>query len=148
MSGSSGSDRSVADRQPSGRFELVPIRRLRPHEEVDPEKLQEVEREIRQAGEVREPVLVADSTYVILNGHHRVEALRRLGVLRVPAWVVDYGHPSVVVDPYPGSSFPEPPTKEDILRRAREGRLYPPKTSRHRLTFSLPERITRLDELR
>ncbi len=136
----------VPSRSPAT-FALVPIGDLRAHEETEEAKVEEVLEEIQRAGAVREPILVSRDTLVILNGHHRVEALRRLGMLRVPAWVVDYRDPRIHVDRYPGSAMERAPSKEEIVRRARSGSLFPPKTSHHRVEFSLPPRSTPLAEL-
>jgi hypothetical protein len=125
-------------------FALVPLDRLRPHErhaEADLERL--VER-IRSKGEFDTPIWVARGSLVILNGHHRVEALRRLGAVRVPAYLIDYHAPIVRLDRW----SPGPPiSKKEVEERAREGRLFPPKTTRHRLLVDLPARTTRLSDL-
>lgn len=129
------------------RFELLPISQLLPHEECDPHTLDEVEKDIRRHGAVLEPVLVAEGSLVVLNGHHRLEVLRRLGARKVPAWVVDYEDASITVDLWPGSGISEPISKKEILTRARRGHLYPPKTSHHSLGKPLPKRKTPLSQL-
>lgn len=125
-------------------FLLLPIDQLKAHEEVDPHKVERIAREIRSSGLVEEPVWVARGEGVILNGHHRVAALASLGARRVPAWVLNYSDPAVHLDRW----GPGPPiSKEEVLRRARQGPLFPPKTSRHSLAVELPRRPTPLSEL-
>ncbi len=81
---------------------------------------------------------------MILNGHHRVEAMRRLGLRRIPAWLLDYDGDGVEL----GRWGPGPPiAKAEVLRRARRGQPFPPKTTRHRLREPLPLRSVGLDEL-
>jgi len=81
---------------------------------------------------------------VILNGHHRVEALRRMGLKRIPAWVFDYDGDHVDLDRWK----PGPPIdKAEVLHRADVGRPFPPKTTRHRLRVELPRRTVPLEEL-
>lgn len=129
---------------PRVEFAIVPLADLREHEEIEPDRAAEVRRDIEARGVVDEPVLVARGSLVVLNGHHRFAALRALGAARVPVFLVDYQNGSVLLDRW----SPGPPiSKEDVLRTAREGRLYPPKTTRHRLTFALPSRPTPLREL-
>ena len=90
------------------------------------------------------PIWVARGTDVILNGHHRTAALRALGALRVPAWVIDYESDLVRIDRW----TPGPPiSKAEVVRRAREGALFPPQTTRHTLARDLPWRSTPLAEL-
>ena len=126
------------------RFELVPIERLHIHEEVVASDLAHLVVTLRGSRILREPVLVSSDTYVILNGHHRVAALRTLGANTVPAWVVDYDDPEIRLGRWDdGPTL----TKAEVIERARSGRPYPPKTTRHRVLLDLPERPTSLTEL-
>jgi L-serine kinase (ADP) len=110
-------------------FVLVPIGELRAHEEVEPDKVRRLIRSLTAEGVFVEPVLVARGSNVILNGHHRVAALRALGATRVPAWRVDYASDAVSLDRWdPGPAI----SKDEVVRRAAEGRLFPPRTTRHR----------------
>ncbi len=125
-------------------FRLVPISELKDHEEVDPNKVDELLDSIRRTQSVADPVWVALGTGVILNGHHRVAALRKLGALRVPAWVIDYHSSSVRLDRW---SDGPPIPKAEVERRALRGELFSPKTTRHRVEPSLPTRRTPLAAL-
>ncbi len=133
------------------RFELLPLAALRAHEAVDPENLLQVLGKIRRQHLVDEPILVAEAAgglFVVLNGHHRFAALRELGVQRAPAWVVDYEGEAVILERWPGARVQTPPTKAEVVERALSGDLFPPKTTRHRLTSPLPTRVTHLADLR
>jgi len=125
-------------------FRLVAISELKDHEEVDPKRVDELVESIRHTQSVADPVWVAFGTGVILNGHHRVAALRRLGAQRVPAWVFDYHSASVRLDRW---SDGPPIPKEEVERRALQGDLFSPKTTRHRVEPSLPTRRTPLATL-
>ncbi len=126
-------------------FALVPIERLRGHEEFDPTKVDHLVDELLRTGEFTEPIWVARGTFVILNGHHRVEALRRLGARRAAAWIFDYQGDAVEL----GRWRPGPPIrKEEVVERATRGELFPPKTTRHRIRIELPDRRVPLAELR
>ena len=130
--------------RPGAEFRLVPIDRLRGHEEIDEEAVEELVRVLRSDGVFAEPIWVARGSYAVLNGHHRVEALKRLGARRVPAWVVDYESDLVSLEPWrPGTRV----EKSEVVRRARAGDLYPPKTTRHRILAELPSRPVPLAEL-
>ncbi|MCI4319225.1 MAG: ParB N-terminal domain-containing protein [Thermoplasmata archaeon] len=126
------------------RFALLRPERLRIHEEIVPERVEALVQEIRGSGRVEQPILVARGSGVVLDGHHRFEALRRLGVSKVPAWVVDYEDTLVQLDRW--DSGPAL-SKSDVVERARAGRPFPPKTSRHRILIALPARPVRLEEL-
>jgi L-serine kinase (ADP) len=125
-------------------FALVPLERLRCHERVQLDKVRELVAEMTRTSTQADPILVARDSWVILNGHHRAEALRRLGAKRVAAWLVDYDSDAVKVDRW----RPGPPiSKGEVVKRADEGRPFPPKTTRHRLAIELPLREVPLAEL-
>lgn len=109
-------------------FRLLPVASLHPHEQVDEEDVAHLTEEIRARGLVREPIWVSEPEGVILNGHHRYAALRRLGVRWIPAWVVDYADPEMELARWNAGP---PLDKAEVIRSARSGKLFPPKTSRH-----------------
>lgn len=111
-------------------YRLLELGRLRCHEQVDAATLEALIAEIIDDGALRQPVVVDSQTLVILDGHHRVRALERLGCVHVPAYLVDYRDPRIIVDCWqPGRA---PLTKDEVVRAGSHGRPYPPKTSRHR----------------
>ena len=137
----------VPRRTPSVRFEVVEIGRLRGHERIRPALLEQLMDQIRKDGYLRRPVLVADGELVILDGHHRVEAIRALGARMIPAYLVDYFSDIVRLSKWPDAEV-SVVTKEDVIRRGRTGDLFPPKTSRHTVTVSLEDRPMDLDDLK
>jgi hypothetical protein len=125
-------------------FCLVDLGLLRRHEDVDTLALQALTAEILRDGLLRHPIVVDSSSLVILDGHHRVSALRDLGCRVVPAYLVDYRDPGITVGPW----RPElPVTKDDVIRAGVLGRPYPPKTSRHAIEPPLAARPVLLAEL-
>jgi L-serine kinase (ADP) len=116
------------------RFALVPLARLKSHERIEPHQVDALVDELRESGVFVDPIWLARGSDVILNGHHRVAALRRLGAVRVPAWVFDYDDDRIALDRWTAGP---PLTKEEVVRRAHAGKLYPPKTTRHRLALAL-----------
>jgi L-serine kinase (ADP) len=126
------------------RFELVPLARLREHEEIVAADVVQLVAEIRASGRVDHPIWVDGSTGAILNGHHRFAALRALGAARAPAWVFDYADPRIRLERWREGP---PISKAEVLRRSSERRPFPPKTTRHRLELELPAHPTPLTEL-
>jgi L-serine kinase (ADP) len=125
-------------------FALLPIGKLKAHEKVDPAKVHLLAVELTRQGVFVEPVIVARGDHVILNGHHRVAALLELGAARVPVWLVDYTSDAIALDRW----TPGPPiSKEDVVRRASEGRLFPVRTTRHRWKIDPGRHPTPLSEL-
>jgi hypothetical protein len=125
-------------------FELVDASRLKIHEEIDPAHVARLVEALRKDGYVAEPIWVARDSHVVLNGHHRLAALRELGAVRVPAWVFDYESDDVELARwYDGPELRKP----DVVARAASGRPFPPKTTKHTVRIHLPEHRTPLAAL-
>lgn len=111
------------------RVTLVPMPWLRAHEQYVEARVVELMDKFRRTGCIDYAVVADESTGTVIDGHHRLEALRRLGAALVPAALVDYQDPAIGVRNWRED---EPaPTKADVIQHAREGRLFPPKTTRH-----------------
>jgi len=115
---------------------LIPADSLIPHETTMVNRLSRLIREIHEDGVLRIPILVDAKTGTVLDGHHRLEALRRLGARLVPAALVDYDSPDVSVAP---RRVDVPVSKAEVRRAAISRELMPPKTTRHALPIDLPE---------
>lgn len=99
---------------------------LRPTEAVCPDQVRAVIALMVAEQAWTQPICVERTTLAILDGHHRHAAALQLGLARVPVRAFDYGEVEL------GSWRADwQPTREDVLRRARIGMLYPPKTTRH-----------------
>jgi len=131
---------------PSPRFAVVELRRLHGHEQIRPALLKELTDLIRRDGFLKRPILVADRDFVILDGHHRVEAVRSLGCTKIPAYLVDYESDIVSLGTWPEATVAVV-SKEEVIRRGLTKDLFPPKTTRHTVSVSLPERPTDLEDL-
>jgi hypothetical protein len=111
-----------------GEIKIVSISDLRPHEEIIPENLEKVKDKIEKNGYLINPVIVDESSMVILDGHHRVRALGILGYSKIPAYVVNYSDKGIRVI----QRRPEIPiSKEIIVEKALAGEVFPCKTSKH-----------------
>jgi len=73
----------------------VSIESIRPHELFLEDHVREVMEDIRKSGVVRRPLIVDASTLTLLDGAHRLEALRRLGASLAPVIAVDYSQVEV-----------------------------------------------------
>lgn len=111
------------------RFALVPTDDLRPHEEVEPDRVEELVKRLREDEVIRHPIVVDEATYTVLDGHHRLAAVRTLGLRVTPVHLVDYDDGFIELESWRDDR--EPPTKEQVVERAESGDLFPPKTTRH-----------------
>ena len=107
---------------------FIELEELKEHEEIRPDYLEELKNEILSDGILKMPIAVDKKTYIILDGHHRLHALKKIGCKRIPVILFDYQSPEIEVLPHRES---ETVTKEMIIRTALAGRRMPPKTSKH-----------------
>ncbi|MEM1619564.1 MAG: ParB N-terminal domain-containing protein [Fervidicoccaceae archaeon] len=138
----SGRGRGLAGRAVG--LDLLPLDVLRPHERVSEERVALVMEEISRTRALAAPILVDSKTLVVLDGHHRLEALKRLGARYAPVLLVDYDCDLVEVAAWREGEIV---TKELVRRAGLTGELLPPRTSRHVLKFEPPRRVFSLEEL-
>lgn len=103
---------------------------LLPHEHHDPVRAQALAREMQASGFWMKPLLVEANHRIILDGHHRREAARQLGLRAVPAFLIRYDDPRLTLTAWRAG---EEWSREDVIARALAGDLCPIKTTRHRL---------------
>ena len=77
---------------------LVEIDALLFHEETISGSLDALQEEIEGSGILKSPVIVGRASLVVLDGTHRVEALRNLGCRFMCVCLVDYMSPGIRVD--------------------------------------------------
>jgi hypothetical protein len=80
------------------------------------------------------PILVDAKSGVILDGHHRWWASKRLGLQLIPCYCVDYLNDTTVSCEPRRKNIPV--SKALVIACASKGGTFPPKTTRHR--YELP----------
>ena len=106
----------------------VPLSKLKPHERFTEGRLRALMKLLKETGVQWFPVLVDNKDYIILDGHHRVEAFKRMGMKTVLARLVDYDSDDIEVCTRRKSI---PITKAIVRKKVREGGVFPHKTTRH-----------------
>lgn len=69
---------------------LVKINNLHLHEEIQPELLEKLVKNLQKEKTIRHPIMVDRNSFVVLDGTHRIEALKTLNFNHIPACMVDY----------------------------------------------------------
>jgi hypothetical protein len=77
---------------------IVDITSIHMHEETIPEFVQRLAAELLKDKILKDPVIVDEKTFVVLDGMHRAAALRMAGCIRIPVCLVDYDNPSIKVE--------------------------------------------------
>lgn len=110
------------------KISLININTLKPHERVSEHRLEEVQRSILTEGVLHRAIVADMYTYTVIDGHHRLEFFRRIGLTLVPVALIDYHDPRVIAARWDGRGLVE---KKLVIERAARGELFPPKTTRH-----------------
>jgi hypothetical protein len=109
------------------------IEELKEHEEIRPDYLEALKNEILADGILKMPICIDEKTCIILDGHHRLQALKRLGCKKIPCVLVDYQSEDISVIPWREG---ETITKETIIDMALSGRKMSSKTSKHMIALN------------
>ena len=137
------------------KYEIVPITKLKPLEQVFPEHLRNLETMIDKDGFILKAIIIDKKTGIVLDGSHRYVYLLKNGYKEAPVFMVDYLSEDIRVGTRLEHRFFIEGTsgisKKECIDRGVSGNIYPPRTTRHFFPFrksdiSLP--LTSLKKLR
>ena len=69
---------------------MLEIECLRPHEQVDPFRLEDLKKQLADDGFQKDPIIVDEKHLIVIDGHHRILALKALGYHKVVAHKIKY----------------------------------------------------------
>jgi hypothetical protein len=75
---------------PSHHPPVLEIDCLRPHEQVDPFRLEDLKKQLANDGFQKDPIIVDEENLIVIDGHHRILALKALGYDKVVAHKIKY----------------------------------------------------------
>jgi len=130
-------------------FAVIDIDDVKEHEQTKSEGLRELAAKIKNDGVFNEPVIIDKDHHIILDGHHRFNALKLLGCRKVPVFLVDYFDDDIVVDVWPEAIANNitKVTKEEVVEMGLSDKLLPPKTTRHIIKAHFEYREVELEDL-
>lgn len=79
-------------------IKIVEIDKLHIHEEIISESSQKLIKAIKIDGHIKHPIIVDKNTLVMLDGTHRLDAMKKMGYPFIPVCFVDYNNPHIVVE--------------------------------------------------
>ena len=123
--------------------ELVEVEWLKHVEGFSKKRVQWLKDKIIGEGVWKKPVALDNDHGLVLDGQHRIEVAKALGLRRVPA--VKYFYPEVKLCSLRPSKYEF--TWETVVQRALQGDIYPYKTVKHEFPVPLPQCSFLLDEL-
>ena len=115
-------------------FVLVNVTSLLPIEDHSKKRSVNIGNKIQAEGVWSKPIVVEKNHMLVLDGHHRFSFAKREGFQFIPVVLVDYQNIEIrsLRKDY---VF----TKEDVVRKALSGDIFPYKTVKHDFEFKLPK---------
>ncbi|MFH1544840.1 MAG: ParB N-terminal domain-containing protein [archaeon] len=108
-------------------LDFIEASKLRSHEKTSEKRMNRIAEEINQDNSIV-PILVDSSFLVVLDGHHRLNYLKKLGFKKIPVLLTDYFSDKLTL-------FPRRKkiklNKRKVIENAFSNRLFQFKTTRH-----------------
>ena len=110
------------------KYELLPLDMLAETEEYFEERAKALATEIKTLNIWTVPIVVEINSNAIMDGHHRYNAAKLLGLSRIPCIALSYLDDNVVLRSW---SRDYQVTIDEVLRNIELNKKFPPKTTRH-----------------
>lgn len=124
-------------------MELISLELLKHIEGYSKKRAEMIQKKIIKDNLWSKPVCIEKNHYLILDGQHRVEAARELGLARIPCEIFDYQDVEV------WSLRPNHEvSRELVVEKTLRGDIYPYKTAKHRFPIEIKECNIPLEDLK
>ena len=121
-------------------FDLIELREILPHEDFSFDALLKLATFLSNHHSYQLPPLIIDKkSKVIIDGHHRYQALKKIGKRFAPCTLLDYSDNRIIAfqENLRGNEL----NKSDIIKRATQKKLYPQKFTCHGVRLESGELI-------
>lgn len=115
---------------------LLPLELLKPTENHNYFKVEALEKDILNLGIWKVPLLIEQNNLIIMDGHHRFEVAKRIGLARIPCVVINYNNPYLSLSSKIDSVKITP---NKIIEAGLTRNLLPYKSTMHTITLDLLE---------
>ncbi len=105
------------------------IKKIRQHEDVDEDHLKELKDKISSERFFKEPIVIDENTLIVLDGHHRLNSCKQLGLKKIPCLLVDYENDNKIK--VVGRRKNIPISKKIVVAMGLSGKVFPKKTTKH-----------------
>lgn len=110
-------------------FKNINVNEIKIHEEYIIENHKNLMKYLNVNEKIVLPAIVlCHKTYTLIDGHHRLSILKKLGFTEIPCLLIDYKHNSIIVNEDNLSI-----TKEIVIETAINNKTLPPKSTNHKI---------------
>ena len=123
----------------------IEINKIKQHEAISTEHMKKIKEEISKAGIFSEPIIIDEKSLVVLDGHHRLNSCRQLGLKRIPCLLVKYledvrikvktRRQNILIN------------KDIVVKMGLSGHVFPYKTTKHLIPGRVKNLKIPLEEL-
>lgn len=114
---------------------LIKLNQLKQHEEVDKNHLAYLKKKIEKSGVFTEPIIVDKDNLVILDGHHRFNTCKKLGLKKIPCIRVDYVNDNKIKVITRRKDYYI--NKSEVINMGLSGKVFPAKTTKHFIPYRI-----------
>jgi L-serine kinase (ADP) len=114
-------------------YKIVKINKIKQHEQINFKHMLEVKEKITKKNAFTEPIIIDQNSFVLLDGHHRLNSLLSLGYHKIPVVLVDYLNDKKIRVTTRRKNFKI--TKQIVCDAGENGILFPEKTSKHFIPY-------------
>lgn len=116
---------------------LIDLSKLKEHEKIDKDHLVKIKHLIEKSGVFKEPIIVDKDNLVILDGHHRFNSCKQLGLTKIPCLTVDYINDSKIKVVARRKKFKI--NKEIVMNMGLSNKVFPAKTTKHYIPYRIKQ---------
>lgn len=113
---------------------LLSLNSLRPTENHDTHRVSALEKDIINIGVWKVPLLIEENKFAIMDGHHRFQVAKNIGLQRIPCLVIGYDNPFLRLS---SGKVGVKISPECIINAGLTGNLLPYKSTVHILELNL-----------
>lgn len=125
-------------------MKLVNINLLKHIESFSEKRVTNMKQKMLKTGIWEKPICVEKKHFLILDGQHRFEIAKKLGLKYIPCEFFDYDDKNVVIWSLRKDYLV---SKDLVINRALSGNIYPYKTAKHKFPQKINKCMIRLEEL-
>jgi len=114
---------------------LIDLSKLKEHEKIDKNHLTKIKHLIENSGVFKEPIIVDKNNLVILDGHHRFNSCKQLGLTKIPCITVDYMNDLKIKVVTRQKEFKI--NKEIVINMGLSNKVFPAKTTKHYIPYRI-----------